>query len=300
MDVYGCLILNGRSELSQVLFCKSVQFSTMSYFLIKGHFHIVGHSPDGDSIKLRANNRDNWDKIMTDHRAIFEEKLADKDAKTGVSEVVTLRLQGIDALETHYTPPTPQKPRKEKKTPKTGKPRPGKHEQPDGLGKQAANFFMHYLGVKRVKWKHPGYVSEIEVKRGRKRENISKKFEDALPGYIIVRDVERKGRPISWVFAGTTRTNDGSSVKLSALKRKIQKECEPCAPESRTCISIFLHDVAFSPARPAHYSCRGGHLGGRTVVEKQDQAQSCAQKSAGNGSCRRPAAPDESSECVGV
>ncbi|MEM7112640.1 MAG: hypothetical protein AAF614_09405 [Chloroflexota bacterium] len=77
----------------------------MNFTLIKGTFHIVGFSPDGDSIRFKANNPANWNKIQTDKREIFEEKLAADDG------AITLRLQGVDALETHYSPKAPSMPK---------------------------------------------------------------------------------------------------------------------------------------------------------------------------------------------
>ena len=33
----------------------------MPFNLIKGTFHVVGYSPDGDSIRFRAEDLQNWD-----------------------------------------------------------------------------------------------------------------------------------------------------------------------------------------------------------------------------------------------
>ena len=35
----------------------------MPFFVIKGTFHIKGYSPDGDSIRFKADNEANWDKL---------------------------------------------------------------------------------------------------------------------------------------------------------------------------------------------------------------------------------------------
>jgi len=71
----------------------------MKYTLIKGTFHVVGQSPDGDSIKFRANNPARWDSLVTEHRERLNANLEKEDG------VLQLRLQGVDALETHYSPP---------------------------------------------------------------------------------------------------------------------------------------------------------------------------------------------------
>ena len=70
----------------------------MNYTLIKGSFHVVGQSPDGDSLKFRAANASLWDKIQTENRDLFIKNF--KEA----AGVVQLRLEGIDALEMASTP----------------------------------------------------------------------------------------------------------------------------------------------------------------------------------------------------
>jgi endonuclease YncB( thermonuclease family) len=64
----------------------------MGLFLIQGTFHVVGYSPDGDSIRFRASNFANWDLLGPGIREINSR------------QHMQLRLQGIDALETHYSP----------------------------------------------------------------------------------------------------------------------------------------------------------------------------------------------------
>src|SRR6476619_6538026 len=73
----------------------------MDYTLIKGSFHVVGYSPDGDSLMFKADNQALWEKIINeDNQQRFREKLASpKDLGA-----VQLRLQGLDAPETHFKP----------------------------------------------------------------------------------------------------------------------------------------------------------------------------------------------------
>jgi endonuclease YncB( thermonuclease family) len=64
--------------------------AVMPYKIIKGHFHVVGYSPDGDSIRFQAIDKSNWD--------YFTWKTpADKN-----SARKQLRFEAIDAVETHY------------------------------------------------------------------------------------------------------------------------------------------------------------------------------------------------------
>ena len=194
----------------------------MKYTLIKGTFHVVGYSPDGDSIKFKANNIAHWNKISTEYRETFEEKLAAEDG------VITLRLQGVDALETHYTPeslPTPKDlERKGSKTLK--KPDPGGHKQPVELGQQATDEFMHLLGIKKVEWQSWGkntWISRVYMEKRGKDICVEKKHGDNIPGYVVTGDVEKNGRPIAWVFPGSAPERDGVRLTLDKLLSRIEK-----------------------------------------------------------------------------
>ncbi len=194
----------------------------MTYYLIKGSFHVVGYSPDGDSIKFKANNPKRWDKIQTEFRDKFQANLE------GDNGAVQLRLQGVDALETHYSPtrlPTPSDLRS-KETFRHKKPDGGDHKQPIELADQATTFLLNYLGVKDVAWQSWG--KNTWIKRAcieyRKRDIwVDKRQEDQIPGYIITQDVEKNGRPIAWVFAGKTRTRDGSRITKSRLADRVER-----------------------------------------------------------------------------
>lgn len=62
----------------------------MPFTLIRGTFHVVGYSPDGDSIRFQALNNDLWDTL--DGPAVT---LNGRDH-------AQLRLEAIDTLETHF------------------------------------------------------------------------------------------------------------------------------------------------------------------------------------------------------
>lgn len=162
-----------------------------------------------------ANSKD-WEKVQTKHRKIFDEKLEEGEA------CVQLRLQGIDALETHYGPrplPFPSGMRG-KSYSKANKPVPGNFRQPADYGDQATHKLLEYLGVEDLKWGSRfgrKWIKEIEVKRDGKLEKIKDKGEDRLEGYIIVNDMDRRGRPISWVFGGKTRTRSGKKLSDADL-----------------------------------------------------------------------------------
>src|SRR4051795_839784 len=64
----------------------------MSLYLIKGQYRIAGSQPDGDSVHF-----------FPDDPAAFA--TLHLNAHLGASGAAQLRLDAIDALETHYTPP---------------------------------------------------------------------------------------------------------------------------------------------------------------------------------------------------
>lgn len=176
------------------------------YTLIEGTYYVVGMSPDADSIKFKANNPDHWKAIQTDHRKRFEKALQEEDS------IVTIRLQAIDALETHYTPPpltTPKDIRSKAKAAKA--PSKGNHKQPIHFGKQATDTFLEFMGVTDVKWKRWGRNTWIDT-ASINGKMVTDKLADAIPGYIITNDVERNGRPLGWVFAGTPPYPDGTPL----------------------------------------------------------------------------------------
>lgn len=138
----------------------------MPFILIKGTFHVVGYSPDGDSIKFKAKNKSNWRKV--------EGKKIDANSKGHVQ----LRVEGIDSLETHYT----------------------KHSfhQPKDLAEDAGDTLMELLGIKNIVW-------SASHKRVRSAD-------DGVDGYILTRETGPYGRPICFLFEGTTSESDGSEV----------------------------------------------------------------------------------------
>ena len=189
----------------------------MTYRLIKGVFHVVGHSPDGDSIKFRANNAARWKQIEASDREKFDEALAKEDG------VVQLRLQAIDALETHYAPPyfsAPKELKEQENARSEERPDRGNHEQPVDLGKEATHEFLRYLGVNKVEWRKFGrakWISKAYIQRGAKEVYIEEKYQDNIPGFIVTKEAERNGRPISWIFTGRAPERDGSIITNDEL-----------------------------------------------------------------------------------
>ena len=89
----------------------------MPFHAIKGTFHVVGYSPDGDSIRFKADNPDNWDQLRGN---------VDLNQRGHAQ----LRIEAIDTLETHYK---------------------GQH-QPRRFADLATNELFSLLGIENVIW----------------------------------------------------------------------------------------------------------------------------------------------------
>lgn len=90
----------------------------MPFFIIKGTFHVLGYSPDGDSIRFRADDETNW------------AKLSGPPVTLNARRHAQLRLEAIDTLETHYR----------------------NLHQPPELATKALDFLLQGLGITGVQW----------------------------------------------------------------------------------------------------------------------------------------------------
>ena len=194
----------------------------MNYVLIKGIYYVVGHSPDGDSIKFKAANPDYWHLINSEFRDEFVHNL------TAEAGLIQLRLQGVDALETHYAAPKPTVPTdlKGKTSATLQEPPYMSLSQPAAMAKGAAEYFMKLLGITEVKWRNTprgSYITQARMTVGSATAVVKEKGKDGVPGFIVTGDIEKNGRPISWVFAGDTPIKDGSVVSTDQLSEIADK-----------------------------------------------------------------------------
>jgi len=192
----------------------------MKYTLIKGSFHVVGYSPDGDSMMFRAKNSKHWQNLVAQNSKLFAEKVA--------KGALQLRLQGIDALETHYSPPPLRTPSelKGKASSKQSKPKPSGTHQPAEIGQMATDKFLKIVGVTKTKWRKWGSTTWIDkacIPQKGKDVWIDDKHDDVLPGYIVASEVERNGRPLAWVFAGSCSNRDGSELSKESLAKRLRQ-----------------------------------------------------------------------------
>lgn len=90
----------------------------MSFYFIRGTFHVVNYSPDGDSVRFKADNPNNWHLLEGNSVALNGNGHAQ------------LRLEAIDTLETHYQ----------------------SFHQPLDLALGATEFLLAELGIMNVQW----------------------------------------------------------------------------------------------------------------------------------------------------
>ena len=138
----------------------------MAFTLIKGTFHATGYSPDGDSIRFRAKDPSLW------------KRLSGPAAAVNARGHAQLRIEAVDALETHYSG----------------------YCQPARPARSAARFLLSFLGIDDVVWDE----SHSLVTAAR----------DGSEGYILSRSTESNRRPVSFVFAGEAGEKDGSDIVL--------------------------------------------------------------------------------------
>ena len=141
----------------------------MSLNLIKGQYRIVHSEPDGDSVHFFPDDAEAFTNLHV-------------TAHVGASGAAQLRLDAIDALETHYTPAA--------------------HgartlHQPLELAHAAGERLLALLGFTDV------------VRAG---ETVTSAVPDAVPGYILTRFGDKYGRPVSLAYAGTTDRPDQRPV----------------------------------------------------------------------------------------
>ena len=144
----------------------------MSFTLIKGTFHVRRYSPDGDSLRFKANSAANWNRLGG--------RRVDRNAR----QHAQLRFEGVDTPETHYPLPG------------------GSVYQPPPFSDDAADFTIAAARITGVAWGPThGRVTQAN---------------DGTPGYILARECEKYGRPVAFVFAGSTNRADGSNVFLTS------------------------------------------------------------------------------------
>jgi endonuclease YncB( thermonuclease family) len=145
----------------------------MPLSIIKGHYRIQGSEPDGDSIHFHPTNPNAFTRLH----------LAARLSGQGATQ---LRLEAIDALETHYSPRVAGG---------------FLQHQPLGLAHAAAVELLQLLGFTDVQ---------------RDGERVTGSTPEQTEGYILTRFADKYGRAVSFAYAGPSDHEDLSSVFVEA------------------------------------------------------------------------------------
>jgi uncharacterized protein (DUF952 family) len=141
----------------------------MPLSIIKGRYRIQGSEPDGDSLHFHP----------TDPNAFTTLHLPARLNSQGGTQ---LRLEAIDALETHYNPRVPGG---------------FLQHQPLGLAHAAAAELLARLGFTDVQ---------------RDGERVTDSTPEQTEGYILTRFADKYGRAVSFAYAGASDHADLSGV----------------------------------------------------------------------------------------
>src|SRR4051795_7037418 len=141
----------------------------MPMLCLAGAFHVLGSEPDGDSVRFRPDDPAAWDKVPGLNQV-----------RRNVTGAAQLRLDAVDALETHYTPPG-------------GHPQ----HQPLELAHAAAAELLEWLGFRGVT---------------RQGETITAVTADDQPGFILTRGADVYGRCVALAGRGDAPAPSGEDI----------------------------------------------------------------------------------------
>ncbi|MEU3462683.1 nuclease [Streptomyces sp. NPDC006733] len=146
----------------------------MPMLVIEGTYRITGARPDGDSIRFYPADPAQWDLVGGRHRV-------QRNAAGGAQ----LRLDAIDALETHYVPAHGRE-----------------LHQPAPYADLAAAELLSWLGFSGVARDGHGTVSAAEPAR--------------LPGYLLTRGADLYGRCVALVGKGPAPGPSGERIRVES------------------------------------------------------------------------------------
>jgi endonuclease YncB( thermonuclease family) len=150
----------------------------MPMLCLAGTFRIVGTEPDGDSIRFYPDDPATWERVPGPNAV-----------RTNAGGGAQVRLDGIDALETHYSP-------------RGG----GPLHQPIELGHEARDELARWLGFRGVQ---------------RDGETVTTAEPEQLPGYLLTRGADLYGRCVALVGRGQAPAGSGARamVRVGDLRR---------------------------------------------------------------------------------
>ena len=150
----------------------------MPMLCLAGTFRILSTEPDGDSIRFYPDDAAQWERVPGPNAV-----------RTNAGGGAQLRLDGIDALETHYSP-------------RGG----GPQHQPVALAHQARDELVRWLGFRGIE---------------RSGETVTAATPEELPGYLLTRGADVYGRCVALVGRGDPPAASGTQamVRVAELRR---------------------------------------------------------------------------------
>ena len=150
----------------------------MPMLCLAGTFRILSTEPDGDSIRFYADDTAQWERVPGANAV-----------RTNAGGGAQLRLDGIDALETHYSP-------------RGG----GPLHQPVALAHEARDELVRWLGFRGIE---------------RSGETVTAATPDELPGYLLTRGADVYGRCVALAGRGDPPAASGTQamVRVADLRR---------------------------------------------------------------------------------
>ena len=144
----------------------------MPMLCLAGTFRIVGSEPDGDSIRFYPDDPSQWSLVGGPHRV-----------RTNAAGGAQLRLDAIDALETHYAP-------------QGG----ARLHQPPILAHQAAAELLRWLGFRHVQ---------------RDVEKVAAAEPAELDGFLLTRTADLYGRCVALIGRGDPPAKSGAQARVN-------------------------------------------------------------------------------------
>lgn len=139
----------------------------MPLLLIQGKYRLKNTQPDGDTVHFVADNPDEWKLVGGKHPVIA----------SGTGDA-SLRLEGIDALETHYA---------------------GEH-QPLDFGHAAASELLTWLGFNTVE--------------RQSNEKVTASTPETVPGWVLTGGGDINNRAVAFAGRGAPPAASGTAVNV--------------------------------------------------------------------------------------
>ena len=150
----------------------------MPMLCLAGTYRIIDTEPDGDTIRFYPNDPAQWTGVPGTHKV-----------RTNAGGGAQLRLDGIDALETHYTPPGGMR-----------------EHQPLEFAYEARDELLRWLGFKDVQ---------------RTNEKVTAAEPEQLPGFLLTQGADLYGRCVAFAGRGDSPADSGTDIRVNvALLRR--------------------------------------------------------------------------------